>query len=194
MTITGNHGFCNRELIALPGHAEEVTESSIGLREGYFIWDGIFCLVSWALVLIMSIKLLNVLQQKLDKTHCLEGCYQMESQSAAPGRQQGTGYFLSKIFPYCTLCYRFLAKKSFKSSFKEALIFLEASQMCPTLGHLQRAPRLLFITFPSGSWVRLIVKTGKLSLLYLEQARGLLSGRKKPLFAFTFYLDDLWDA
>lgn len=77
MTTTGNHGFSNRELIALPGHEEEVTESSTDLGEDYFVWDGIFCLVSWVLVLILSIKLLKFLQEKLDRTHCLEDCHQM---------------------------------------------------------------------------------------------------------------------
>lgn len=77
--MTGNHGFSNRELIALPGHEEEVTESShcIILVSAFFVWDGIFCLVGWVLVLIISINLLKVLQEKLDKTHCLEDCYQM---------------------------------------------------------------------------------------------------------------------
>lgn len=43
----------------------------------FFVWDGVFYLVGWVLVLIIPIKLLKVLQEKLDKTHCLEDCYQM---------------------------------------------------------------------------------------------------------------------
>lgn len=77
--MTGNHGYSNSILIALPGPEEEVTESShfIILVRVFFVWDGVFYLVGWVLVLIISIKLLKVLQEKLDKTHCLEDCYQM---------------------------------------------------------------------------------------------------------------------
>lgn len=50
--MIGNNGFSQKELT---GHEEEVTESSTDLGEGYFVQDGIFCLVSWVLVLIISI-------------------------------------------------------------------------------------------------------------------------------------------
>lgn len=53
--MTGNRGFSQKKLTALPGHEEEVTESSTDLGEGYFVQNRIFCLVSWVLVLIISI-------------------------------------------------------------------------------------------------------------------------------------------
>jgi len=141
MTMLGNHGSSNRELIALPGCEEEETAESERNEYSHFIilviFFGLgasFCRVRFwdffFLILITSITFIKVLREKLDRPHCLQGCYQMKSQTAAPGRQQGTGIFVRTSFLtqlwHSTSCYQFLTKRGFKSSLKEGFTFLEA--------------------------------------------------------------------
>lgn len=179
--MAGNHGSSNRELTDYSGCEEKRQLSQNGLRAPTSSSWWVFLLLGWSflfgwfclfiLILIISFKLIKVLKAKLYQPYCLEDCYQLRSQTAAPGRQQGVGISCQNIIPHPSAALYILSSvSSFMSSFKEVFTFLEAWHvLCPTLGHLHRASRLLFITFPNVSWVRLTVKTGNLSLLYLEQ-------------------------